>query len=147
MESSLIKVELQADVYMLCLQHALSTENFEVMGLLIGDVCLDNSIPNRIIYISNISSYCLNQLEDGIAKISAVIILRRLDKKKDRVEISPEQLLEATVEAERLQDELKRSMRILGWYHSHPHITVFPSHVGKFIIIIWCINNKYEYNF
>ncbi|KAK0072915.1 hypothetical protein PV325_010533 [Microctonus aethiopoides] len=105
MESSLIKVELQADVYMLCLQHALSTENFEVMGLLIGD------------------------LEDGVAKISAVIILRRLDKKKDRVEISPEQLLEATVEAERLQDELKRSMRILGWYHSHPHITVFPSHV------------------
>ncbi|KAK0160338.1 hypothetical protein PV328_007761 [Microctonus aethiopoides] len=105
MERSLIKVELQADVYMLCLQHALSTENFEVMGLLIGD------------------------LEDGVAKISAVIILRRLDKKKDRVEISPEQLLEATVEAERLQDELKRSMRILGWYHSHPHITVFPSHV------------------
>lgn len=32
------KVELQADVYMVCLQHALSTENFEVMGLLIGNV-------------------------------------------------------------------------------------------------------------
>ncbi|KAK0174369.1 hypothetical protein PV327_010146 [Microctonus hyperodae] len=105
MESSLIKVELQADVYMLCLQHALSTENFEVMGLLIGD------------------------LDDGIAKISAVIILRRLDKKKDRVEISSEQLMEASAEAERLQNKLKRSMRILGWYHSHPHITVFPSHV------------------
>lgn len=40
MNSQLHKVELQADVYMVCLQHALSTENFEVMGLLIGDVCL-----------------------------------------------------------------------------------------------------------
>lgn len=40
MSSQLKKVILQADVYMVCLQHALSTENFEVMGLLIGDVCL-----------------------------------------------------------------------------------------------------------
>lgn len=39
MSSQLKKVLLQADVYMVCLQHALSTENFEVMGLLIGDVC------------------------------------------------------------------------------------------------------------
>lgn len=38
MEVPLKKVELQADVYMVCLQHALSTENFEVMGLLIGNV-------------------------------------------------------------------------------------------------------------
>lgn len=22
-------------------------------------------------------------------------------------------------------------MRVVGWYHSHPHITVWPSHVGK----------------
>lgn len=38
-DSPLQKVELQTDVYMVCLQHALSTENFEVMGLLIGNVC------------------------------------------------------------------------------------------------------------
>lgn len=37
---TLSKVKLQTDVYMVCLQHALSTEKFEVMGLLIGDVCL-----------------------------------------------------------------------------------------------------------
>ncbi|XP_011154578.1 lys-63-specific deubiquitinase BRCC36 isoform X2 [Harpegnathos saltator] len=91
------KVELQADVYMVCLQHALSTENFE--------------------------------FAHGVAKISAVIILRRLDKKKDRVEISSEQLLKAAIEAERLTAELNRPMRVLGWYHSHPHITVWPSHV------------------
>ncbi|XP_032674101.1 lys-63-specific deubiquitinase BRCC36 [Odontomachus brunneus] len=105
MDTPLQKVELQADVYMVCLQHALSTENFEVMGLLIGNFA------------------------HGVAKISAVIILRRLDKKKDRVEISSEQLLKAAIEAERLTAELKRPMRVLGWYHSHPHITVWPSHV------------------
>lgn len=27
----------------------------------------------------------------------------------------------------------KRPMRVIGWYHSHPHITVWPSHVGKFM--------------
>lgn len=41
MSCELQKVELQADAYMVCLHHALSTENFEVMGLLIGGVsCL-----------------------------------------------------------------------------------------------------------
>jgi hypothetical protein len=38
------KVILQADVYMVCLQHALSTENLEVMGLLIGDVCAHHQV-------------------------------------------------------------------------------------------------------
>lgn len=52
-----------------------------------------------------------------------------MDKKKDRVEISTEQLLKAVGEADRLSEELKRPVRILGWYHSHPHITVWPSHL------------------
>lgn len=99
------KVELQTDVYMTCLQHALSTEKFEVMGLLIGDTV------------------------NGVARIIAMIILRRLDKKKDRVEISPEQLMKAVTEADRLTEVLKRPVHVLGWYHSHPHITVCPSRV------------------
>lgn len=36
--SELKQVKLNADVYLVCLEHALSTENYEVMGLLIGDV-------------------------------------------------------------------------------------------------------------
>ncbi|XP_076232717.1 lys-63-specific deubiquitinase BRCC36 [Calliopsis andreniformis] len=99
------KVELRTDVYMVCLQHALSTESFEVMGLLIGNWV------------------------HGVAKIVAVIILRRLDKKKDRVEISSEQLCKAVAEADRLSAELNYSVCVLGWYHSHPHITVCPSHL------------------
>lgn len=126
-EVPLEKVELQADVYMVCLQHALSTENFEVMGLLIGNVSTRNtSLPS---FASN--PVAMIQLSEGVANISAVKILRRSDKKKDRVEISSEQLLKAAAEAERLEIELDRPMRVLGWYHSHPHITVWPSHVGE----------------
>ncbi|KTG40978.1 hypothetical protein cypCar_00024587 [Cyprinus carpio] len=94
-----------------------------------------------------------------IVHIHSVIILRRSDKRKDRVEISPEQLSAASTEAEisfdqgpeqmagfyfftifnynssrptrvvRLADMTGRPMRVVGWYHSHPHITVWPSHV------------------
>ncbi|XP_026530475.1 lys-63-specific deubiquitinase BRCC36 [Notechis scutatus] len=97
---------LEADAFLVCLNHALSTEKEEVMGLCIGEV--DTS---RIVHIHS------------------VIILRRSDKRKDRVEISPEQLSAASTEAERLAELTGRTMRVVGWYHSHPHITVWPSHV------------------
>ena len=61
----------------------------------------------------------------------ALVLLRRSDKRKDRVEISPEQLSGAAELAEKLADQLDHPMRVIGWYHSHPHITVWPSHVGK----------------
>ncbi|NWH36454.1 BRCC3 deubiquitinase, partial [Chloropsis hardwickii] len=78
-----------------------------------------------------------------IVHIHSVIILRRSDKRKDRVEISPEQLSAASTEAEisfsrdggrlaregLLAEMTGRPMRVVGWYHSHPHITVWPSHV------------------
>jgi BRCA1/BRCA2-containing complex subunit 3 len=70
-----------------------------------------------------------------VAHISAVVMLRRSDKRKDRVEISPEQLTNAAIQADKLTHELGQPMRVLGWYHSHPHITVWPSHVGKSIFI------------
>lgn len=101
-----IRVNLSADVYMVCLSHALSTEKEEVMGLLIGEID-----------------------ETRVAHISAVIVLRRSDKRKDRVEISPEQLSDASTQAEALAALQCKPMRVLGWYHSHPHITVWPSHV------------------
>ena len=33
--------------------------------------------------------------------------------------------------AQQLAANLQRPIQVLGWYHSHPHITVWPSHVGK----------------
>uniref|UniRef100_A0A8C7TQ36 Fun14 domain containing 2 n=1 Tax=Oncorhynchus mykiss TaxID=8022 RepID=A0A8C7TQ36_ONCMY len=99
-------VHLESDAFLVCMNHALSTEKEEVMGLCIGEVD-----TNRIVHIHS------------------VIILRRSDKRKDRVEISPEQLSSAATESYRLADMTGRPMRVVGWYHSHPHITVWPSHV------------------
>lgn len=53
----------------------------------------------------------------------------------DRVEISPLQLSAAAQEAEKLSIELGKPIRVLGWYHSHPHITVQPSHVGRKVLL------------
>ncbi|CAH1646092.1 unnamed protein product [Spodoptera littoralis] len=100
-------VLLSSDVALVCVQHALSTEKEEIMGLLIGEV------HNKGTVVSIVSS----------------VILRRLDKKPDRVEISEEQLVQATLRAEELAAEVNRPLRVVGWYHSHPHITVWPSHV------------------
>lgn len=68
-----------------------------------------------------------------LVSIVSSVILRRLDKKPDRVEISEEQLVQATLKAEELEKELGRPLRVVGWYHSHPHITVWPSHVGQYL--------------
>ncbi|XP_077987760.1 lys-63-specific deubiquitinase BRCC36-like [Glandiceps talaboti] len=98
-------VHLEADAFMVCLTHALSTEREEVMGL------------------------CIGEADSQIVHIDSVVMLTRSDKQPDRVEISPEQLSAAATEAERLANLLQRPLRVVGWYHSHPHITVWPSHV------------------
>ncbi|NXT03350.1 BRCC3 deubiquitinase, partial [Jacana jacana] len=119
-------VHLEADAFLVCLNHALSTEKEEVMGLCIGEVPgpsgaapgtrREAALPGRALW-------------RRIVHIHSVIILRRSDKRKDRVEISPEQLSAASTEAEMLAEMTGRPMRVVGWYHSHPHITVWPSHV------------------
>jgi BRCA1/BRCA2-containing complex subunit 3 len=45
------------------------------------------------------------------------------------VEASPEQLASAMAVAEKLSERNGTKIRVIGWYHSHPHITVLPSHV------------------
>ncbi|KAG0082970.1 BRCA1 BRCA2-containing complex, subunit 3 [Podila epicladia] len=64
-----------------------------------------------------------------IARVDGVSLLTRSEKRKDRVEIGPEQLILAAVEAEEITKATGKTTRVIGWYHSHPHITVFPSHV------------------
>ncbi|NXR59257.1 BRCC3 deubiquitinase, partial [Rhadina sibilatrix] len=118
-------VHLEADAFLVCLNHALSTEKEEVMGLCIGEVPpaegrLRGGVGGGAAYAVDTSR---------IVHIHSVIILRRSDKRKDRVEISPEQLSAASTEAEMLAEMTGRPMRVVGWYHSHPHITVWPSHV------------------
>lgn len=105
------RVELAPDAYFVCLSHALITDQEEIMGLLVGET---EQLPGQ---------------NDAIARVAGVHILTRSDKKPDRCEISATQLAGASAEAERLAGLNGRDIRIIGWYHSHPHITVLPSHV------------------
>lgn len=100
---SLQQAYMSSSVFQACLTHAFSNEKEEIMGLLLGKW----------------------ENEDGkdVAHIKAISISSRLDKLKDRVEISSEQLMLAMSEGENLQ------LNVIGWYHSHPHLIVSPSTV------------------
>ena len=45
------------------------------------------------------------------------------------MEASPEQLSRCAAAAEQFTSQGNVRTRVIGWYHSHPHITVLPSHV------------------
>ncbi|XP_045673347.1 lys-63-specific deubiquitinase BRCC36 [Phyllostomus hastatus] len=123
-------VHLESDAFLVCLNHALSTEKEEVMGLCIGELNDDPRSDSKFTYAGTEMRPVAEKVDTvRIVHIHSVIILRRSDKRKDRVEISPEQLSAASTEAERLAELTGRPMRVVGWYHSHPHITVWPSHV------------------
>jgi len=102
---SVKKVMMTEDVYTSCAIHAMTTDKEEIMGLLLGDVI------------------------NNVAFIWAYCIQIRNDKRKDRVEVPYEALVEAMGKAEELTKTLGRTTRVIGWYHSHPHITCPPSHV------------------
>ncbi|XP_041001074.1 lys-63-specific deubiquitinase BRCC36-like isoform X3 [Juglans microcarpa x Juglans regia] len=103
-------VKMSEDVWLTCMTHALSTETEEIMGLLLGDI---------------------EYSKDGgvTALIWGASPQTRSDRRKDRVETNPEQLAAASAQAERMTTFTGRITRVIGWYHSHPHITVLPSHV------------------
>ncbi|CAG9465095.1 unnamed protein product [Pedinophyceae sp. YPF-701] len=107
---SLVKAELTHQVFQVGLTHALSTESEEIMGLLLGDV-FDNG-------------------PDGLTcRVWCAVPQIRNDRRRDRVEASPEQVAQCAQVAERIAAATGVATRVIGWYHSHPHITVLPSHV------------------
>ena len=63
------------------------------------------------------------------AHVRQVVIMTRTDRRKDRVEVGFEQLAEAAVLASDITAQTGVEIRVIGWVHSHPHITVLPSHV------------------
>ncbi|KAK3026081.1 hypothetical protein RJ639_040753 [Escallonia herrerae] len=122
---SLTSVKMSEDVWLTCVTHALSTETEEIMGLLLGDI--QHSKNGSV-----------------TALIWGALPQPRSDRQKDRVETNPEQLTAASVQAEIsflgclhihfeyshiMTAAVERTTRVIGWYHSHPHITVLPSHV------------------
>eukprot|EP00299_Pterocystis_sp_00344_P018138 c9062_g1_i1.p1 GENE.c9062_g1_i1~~c9062_g1_i1.p1 ORF type:complete len:234 (-),score=56.06 c9062_g1_i1:741-1442(-) len=67
--------------------------------------------------------------DPAVATVWAMTFLIRSDKQSDRVEVSVEQMIAGQEEAERLAQRHHRAIRVIGWYHSHPHITIHPSHI------------------
>ncbi|XP_057457632.1 uncharacterized protein LOC130748425 [Lotus japonicus] len=107
---SLTSVKMSEEVWLTCVTHALSTETEEIMGLLLGDI--QHSKNGSV-----------------TALIWGASPQTRSDRRKDRVETNPEQLAAASALADRMTATTGRTTRVIGWYHSHPHITVLPSHV------------------
>ncbi|CAA3004375.1 lys-63-specific deubiquitinase BRCC36-like [Olea europaea subsp. europaea] len=107
---SLNNVKMSEEVWLTCLTHALSTETEEIMGLLLGDIQHSRN--------GNVTALIWGALPQP-----------RSDRRKDRVETNPEQLTAASAQAERVTMATGITTRVIGWYHSHPHITVLPSHV------------------
>ncbi|EPS63388.1 hypothetical protein M569_11395, partial [Genlisea aurea] len=113
---SLTSVQMSEEVWLTCLTHALSTETEEVMGLLLGDIKHSKN--------GNVTALIWGALPQP-----------RADRQKDRVETNPEQLTAASLHAEIsfffffFHRNYWNITRVIGWYHSHPHITVLPSHV------------------
>ena len=115
---TLRQVQCTWDVFHTCATHALSTEREEIMGLLLGHWESDEGevgpdAPHTVVHVRDVK------------------ILVRSDRRKDRVEISTEQLWKASEEAAEIEKRDGQPTRVVGWYHSHPHITVFPSHVDN----------------
>ncbi|KAJ1453248.1 JAB1/Mov34/MPN/PAD-1 ubiquitin protease-domain-containing protein [Pelagophyceae sp. CCMP2097] len=102
---SLASVSVSPEVLLCCVGHALSTEKEEVAGLLLGEWDRDKR---------GIAIRCT---------VHEALPLSRSDRRADRVEVEPAQLAMASEEAE------ARGLHVVGWYHSHPHITALPSHV------------------
>ncbi|PRP78381.1 lys-63-specific deubiquitinase BRCC36 isoform 2 [Planoprotostelium fungivorum] len=115
-EPHLNRVRITPDVQIILTSHALTTANEEIMGLLLGSFCEDREKQHRGTIIRE-------------TEVISVSVLRRMEKSPDRVEINSEQLTEAQAEAERLSSQLKRTINVVGWYHSHPNITAPPSFV------------------
>eukprot|EP01063_Lacrimia_lanifica_P034787 TRINITY_DN6516_c0_g7_i1.p1 TRINITY_DN6516_c0_g7~~TRINITY_DN6516_c0_g7_i1.p1 ORF type:complete len:338 (+),score=98.59 TRINITY_DN6516_c0_g7_i1:79-1092(+) len=98
------RVVVADNVVQSCLAHALTTEGEEIIG------------------------FCLGGCSDQTAFVWETCVRPRSDKRSDRCEVAPEDQFAATEEAEKLT-QAGLTTKVVGWYHSHPHITCPPSHV------------------
>jgi BRCA1/BRCA2-containing complex subunit 3 len=65
---------------------------------------------------------------------------------QDRVEVAPQQMAATAQLAEVITQETGQRTRIIGWYHSHPHITVLPSHVDVATQVMPLVIRLADYN-
>jgi BRCA1/BRCA2-containing complex subunit 3 len=137
-------------VFFTCTTHAFTTETEEVMGLLLGDIQerpgvglvariwiampqirtdrrkVAPSAPALPAHLPRSPRpawpLCL-QPAPGSAAAPAHILRPPLPA-QDRVETSPEQMARSSEIAARFTNITGIRTRVIGWYHSHPHITV-----------------------
>ena len=142
---TLEKVYVGWDTWLTCTSHAFSTEKQEIMGLLLGRWPQAEELArlahnNRIIDKNTGSEagaitdpgaalVAAHALVGKVAVVEDALVLARTDRRKDRVEVGLEQLAAASEMAEAHSKRTGRECRVIGWYPSHPHITVEPSHV------------------
>ncbi|VEL18165.1 unnamed protein product [Protopolystoma xenopodis] len=110
----ILTAKVSTMAFQVMLAQALTTEHEETAGLLIGNVSM---------------SLVKLQTAPPVSNVFSVLPLIRTFKRKDRVEISSEQLANASDICESLSKNTGENLRVIGWYHSHPHISFLPSHV------------------
>ena len=109
-----MEVHISADAWSSCLAHALSTEHEEIMGLLLGDCVeiqskskvgkeaaasnMDSSKKEQV--VANKKQTVMANKKQKVVAIWASMAFRRSDRRKDRVEISADQLYEGSKQAE-----------------------------------------------
>ena len=121
-----LEAAMTSSVYKSLCTHALTTQSEEIMGLLIAHD------RNEKTEKSADDADGENGTGNNCVSFVASLPLSRSDKRPDRVEIRPEDLVRGAELAEELSlkhFKTKDSLRIMGWYHSHPKITVLPSWV------------------
>ncbi|KAL2917687.1 hypothetical protein HK105_202560 [Polyrhizophydium stewartii] len=135
----LTQVLLSTEVHMLCSAYALCTETEEVALLLLGDfeetlsspaaaatspVGAGGSASSASMPGSSVTTRAASPTPAGVrAVVRTCFFVVRKDRRRDRVEISSEELSRALSEADSL------GLKVVGWCHSHPKITIHPSHV------------------
>lgn len=77
-------VHLESDAFLVCLNHALSTEKEEVMGLCIGELNDDIRSDSKFIYTGTEMHTVLEMMDTiRIVHIHSVIMLQHSYKRKD----------------------------------------------------------------
>lgn len=120
---ALAEVILSDAVATQCFLHALTTEHEEIIGVLLGEVVAADGATN----LANYRTASTEVLK--VARVWGSFAVPRSDKRADRVEIDANVLCFAADKAEAETLRTGRRTRVIGWYHSHPHITPYPSHV------------------
>lgn len=123
----LSKVRVTDTVIQCCLAHAFTTEKEEIMGVLLGNVVVEDNTPPAAFAADPLRAGAHQQSK--VATVWASHIMQRSVLRSDRVEVAAENLISASESAEAMTAETDIHTRVIGWYHSHPRITPFPSTV------------------